>query len=300
MKTFFLLLMTSLFLFSSYAEETVVCDGECQNDQCSDIEKLSLIDVQNKVQLGFGMLELKDVSNPKEWTARLHDLLKSINETRTKLRTKCLSSFCQNQSNATYRKKLSETIILSGNNPLCYQYNLSPLPDIDSIILRMHNNNYQDMAQLTFQLSDDQFSLSLYSPYQNCKDNENGTFSNTFVSSVNSILIYPEDGTTPVENPPIGIELIKSKKSLSKFQIVENKIQFDLGENFFVEVEPNQNVAIKTNLIKDQCIGTVIRNKQKGTSRMALQPQSINDNKLKKYTSNQWQIIKKETQKVPW
>jgi hypothetical protein len=164
------------------------------------------------------------------------------------------------------------------------------------------SNEIGSLAQLSFKSTDLSLSVMLKPSSKKCSENEGGTFNNNFVVSLNSLAVIPNDSTTAVKNTPVGAQLIRKKKALTKMSLNSNgNLNFNFGDNFNAVIDPKTNTMKSDNLLINNCKGSVIRNPAKGSSRISINLNSLSNNQdFKVLDSNNYKLIDAETSKVPW
>lgn len=287
----------SFLILNSFSLHADLVGGTCQSCQksCNDVDQIAL-EVIEKTSTSFmkNFILTKDSANKgKQFFTENADHLNAINDARKSLSASCLETKCQANKQLKYRS--SEGIEVSTDNPLC-----EPTPSNFKIISMSIND--QPIGQINYRVKEQSLSILFRAATTNCKDNEGGTFPTKVVLGLESITVVPDDGSTKVDNTPTGAQLIKKKKSLMHFSYntKTNQLAFEDGSDYRGKIDLTQNKISENNFLSANCTGTVGRNPTKKTSRMILNPSSINANGNKVIDTNQYKIIEAEIAKVGW
>lgn len=304
MKNYLSGLMIFIFPIISMAD-TINCNGDCPKTQCSEIENFALVNLDLKARAFFDKFSSFNGTNAtaKKAEAEINSMKKELQEIakdRTLFGINCLKNYCAKSENKTLIKTLSQKLTIESTNPAC-----DFSADNPNSPLTM---NYATLKGPKGKILDIMFSVNgpLYSFNQSvltkkCSDGVGGTFRNKIIASTNGISVVPYEGTTSVQNTPVGAQLVRTKKVIPYFQSLPNgNLQINYGDNFSAEIDITENSLVKENILREPCVGTIFKNPNKGTSRVVLPVQSINANGNKVFDTNNYKVIEAESNKLKW
>jgi hypothetical protein len=302
MKMKNILIILSLYSTFAYSEDLIQCNGNC-NNKCDGGEKISLNAIEADANLLLKKFELSPLNkeSPKQFMENISRDLSSLMISKTSLSEKCLDNYCSISAKKNLKVDLGNGLSLSFTNPICDYSQLNRNQPVNFLMVSL-SNEVGSLAQISFKSTDLSLSVMLKPSSKKCSENEAGTFNNNFVVSLNSLAVIPNDSSTVVKNTPVGAQLIRKKKSLTKISLNSNgNINFNFGDNFNAVIDPKNNTMISDNLLINNCKGSVIRNSASGSSRISINLNSLNNNQdFKVFDSNKYKIIDAETSKVPW
>jgi hypothetical protein len=302
MKKLILNLLFLIFISTNvYSSDLVYCNGNCQST-CSSTEKLavSLLDSAAQDLLKKFQLNEESSDNLKMFIENLNYKMNNLALNKKTLSENCLDRYCEQPGKKNMKLDLGMGVSISYTNPICDYSAPNRNPPINLLMIRLENEK-GSLAQITYNKNDSSFGLMIKSPTMKCNDNEGGTFDNKIVVSLNSLAVVPNEGSTQVKNTPVGAQILRKKKFLPKISFDSaNNLNFNLGDGYESTIDLSTNTMKSNSLLVPNCKGTIMRNPAKGTSRLALNPTSINSRGSKVYDSNNYKLIETDSAKVPW